>query len=72
MTRYSRRIKMPNYIQPNAANPAVNPAVTVQPHAAGATNGNPLQILAPIPRHVEKLSIKDDPHGTYLAGRSGN
>ena len=62
---------MPNYIQPNTANPPPNPLVTVQPHPLGHPSGNPLQLTWPIPRHVEKLSDKDDPQGTARAGKSG-
>lgn len=64
---------MPNYIQPNTGNPAVNPAVSVQPHQAAAVTGNPLKILTPIPRHVEPgVDNKLDPHGSIRAGKSGN
>ncbi len=55
---------MANYIQPGTANPAPNPAVTVQPHQPATAGGNPMALSWPIPRHVEKLSDKDDPQRT--------
>jgi hypothetical protein len=62
---------MPNYIQPNTGNPAPNPAVVVQPHQLASAGGNPMALTWPVPRHVEKLSDKDDPQGTGRAGKSG-
>jgi hypothetical protein len=44
---------MPNYIQPNTANPTPNPAVTVQPHQPGSSNGNPLNLNAPVAVYVQ-------------------
>jgi hypothetical protein len=62
---------MPNYIQPDYRIPTANPAVTVQPHVSGSPSGNPLNLVSPLPRHVEKLSDKDDPSGNVRAGKSG-
>jgi hypothetical protein len=66
---------MGNYIQPGspstsgvsgneAANRAINPAVTVMPHQPGSVSGNPLNLSWPLPRFIEPgLSVKDDPSG---------
>ena len=63
---------MANYIQPDFRTPTPTPLPTVQPHQAGAANGNPIALTWPIPRHVEKVSDKDDPQGSIRAGRSGH
>ncbi len=67
---------MSNYIQPGSAstsgvmgvegqNRAINPAVTVMPHLAGAVSGNPMNLSWPLPRFIEPgLSLRDDPAGT--------
>jgi hypothetical protein len=44
---------MPNYIQPNTANPTPNPAVTVQPHQAGDVKGNPLSLASPLTPYIQ-------------------
>jgi hypothetical protein len=61
---------MANYQQPDFRIP-VTPGVEVRPHQLAAASGNPLGLAWPISVFAEKLSDKDDPHGTVRAGRSG-
>src|SRR5260370_28761393 len=63
----SEGAKMSNYVQPDFRIPQTDPRVGVQVE----NQGNPIALTWPIPRHVEKLSDKDDPPGTIRAGRSG-
>ena len=61
---------MANYVQPDYRIPSA-PGVTVQPHQAGATSGNPLSLSWPVPRYIDPVTVKDDPQGTIVAGKSG-